>query len=191
MDSSAVAATADAVPLHAASVGVCLHYLQRLGGWLDAAEAHAHRDALSIDSLLQARLAPDMLPLHAQVATAAYFTLRACFPLAGRPVPPWVEHPATLDGLRARITDAQRHLQGLAPAAFKGAAGRVVEAEAGQAQLALPADEFLTRYALPNVFFHLGMAYAILRAHGVPLGKADFDGYHRYPPVAVTPPPPR
>ena len=191
MDSGAVAATADAVPLHAASVGVCLHYLQRLGGWLDAGEAHARGTALFIDTLLQARLAPDMLPLHAQVATATHFTLRTCFPLAGQPVPPWVEHPATLSGLRARIADAQRHLQGLGPASFAGAAGRVIHGQAGQAPLALPADEFLTRYALPNVFFHLGMAYAILRAQGVPLGKADFDGYHRYPPVAVTQPPPR
>ncbi len=44
----------------------------------------------------------------------------------------------------------------------------------------MPAPDFLFQYALPNFFFHLATAYAILRGHGVPLGKADYDGLHKY-----------
>ena len=126
MDRGAVAAKADAVPLHTASVPVCLHDLRRLSGWLDAAEALARGTAWPIDTLLQARRASDMLPLHARVAKATHFTLRACFPLARQPVPPWAEHPATLDGMRA---DRRRP----APAAEAGAGGfqRVPRVPAG------------------------------------------------------------
>ncbi|WP_295961007.1 DUF1993 family protein [Rhodoferax sp.] len=46
--------------------------------------------------------------------------------------------------------------------------------------VALPGEAFLSQYALPNFFFHLTSAYALLRQQGVPLGKADFDGWHQY-----------
>jgi hypothetical protein len=57
-----------------------------------------------------------------------------------------------------------------------------VRTTAGFAGLALPGPEFLQLYALPNFFFHYSMVYAIARQAGAPIGKADFDGYHAYPP---------
>lgn len=61
-----------------------------------------------------------------------------------------------------------------------GSAQRLCTDQAGQATVTLPGEAFLSQYALPNFFFHLTSAYALLRQQGVPLGKADFDGWHRY-----------
>lgn len=51
---------------------------------------------------------------------------------------------------------------------------------AGEAEVHLSGNRFAHEYALPNFFFQLCMAYAILRHEDVPLGKADFDGFHLY-----------
>lgn len=167
--------------LYQASVPVMLRYLGRLQGLLDAAQAHAQGAGRAIDDLLQARLAPDMLPLATQVVIAANFGLRTCFPLAGQAVPDYGAFADDSDGLRARLAHVTARLQALSPQQFEAADERTLTSQAGEARVALPAPDFLFQYALPNFFFHLGTAYAILRAQGVPLGKQDFDGFHAYP----------
>jgi uncharacterized protein len=167
---------ADNPSLYAASVPVFQHYLGQLAHILHSAQQYtAHND-----DLLQARLAPDMLPFHQQVEIAANFSLRASFPLAGLPVPSYGECAPTWPGLHAHLGRAQALLASLAPNAFHAAAARTIKDQAGQAVLGLKAPDFLHRYALPNFFFHCSMAYAIARHQGLPLGKADFDGLHRY-----------
>lgn len=167
--------------LYDASVPVFLRYLDRLLGLVDAAQAHGSARHQEPAVLLFARLAPDMAPFATQVMIAANFALRACFPLAGQDIPPYGEFPATFDGLRARITHVQSLLQALEPSQYAGGESRVLESQAGHAQVSLKAPEFLLQYALPNFFFHLSAAYAILRSQGVPIGKAQFDGFHVYP----------
>jgi hypothetical protein len=157
-----------------------VRYLERLRALVDAADRYAAQRSILEDELLHARLAPDMLPFEKQVAIAAQFALRACFPLAGAVVPPYGEFPVSFDGLRARIDRATRLLRSLEPAQFDSAATRVLESKAGNAIVSLKAPEFLFQYALPNFFFHLTTAYAILRQRGVPLGKQDYDGFHSY-----------
>jgi catechol 2,3-dioxygenase-like lactoylglutathione lyase family enzyme len=169
------------VGLYEASVPVCLRYLGRLRGLVDAAVAHARERHLDVSQLLAARLAPDMLPFAAQIAIAGHFTLRACFPLADEAVPPYGEFAADPPGLYARLERAEQLLRGLAPESFAGADTRVIEDRAGDATVVLPALEFLLHYALPNFFFHLTTAYAILRNQDVAIGKEAFDGFHSYP----------
>ena len=65
---------------------------------------------------------------------------------------------------------------------FLGAEERRIHHRAGSADLDQSASDFLFLYGLPNFFFHLTMGYAALRSCGVTLGKADFDGFHAYPP---------
>ena len=164
-----------------ASVPVFLRYLERLRGWLDLTQSRL--PAADAEALLGARLADDMNPFDTQVVIAANFALRACHPLAGLPVPSAGERGAGLDGLRDLIDRVSAMLRELPPAAFEDAAQRTLESQAGDALVRLPAAEFLQQYALPNFFFHLTTAYAILRSRGVQIGKADFDGLHAYPPV--------
>lgn len=159
-------------PLYTASVPVFQHYLGRAADWLERAQSHAG------DELLAARLAPDMLPLESQVAIAAHFALRAAYPLTGQPVPPYGDAPATWSGLGERLQRVMHLLDELDPAQFDPA--RMISSDAGEATLQLDGATFLHQFALPNFFFHLAAAYAILRHRGVPLGKADFDGFHRY-----------
>lgn len=166
--------------LHQASVPVFLHYLDRLTGLLDTAEKQASERGIVASDLLSSRLAPDMLPFSTQVEIAANFALRACFPLAGLPLPPYGEFPATFAGLRARIAHVVGLLHSLDPAAFAGAESRLHESKAGNALVSLKGAEFLSLYTLPNFFFHLTTAYAILRNQGLAVGKEQFDGFHDY-----------
>ncbi|MGB0498638.1 MAG: DUF1993 family protein [Rubricella sp.] len=156
-----------------ASVPVLAHYLVRIGAILDA---------VPNDAPLGARLAPGMFTGAEQFAVAQGFALRAIFPLLGRAVPDLPEGEGGRVDLMARNTAALAIVSGLDRDDFEGAAGRVVRHEAGFAMLEQRAWEYLTRYALPNFFFHYSMGYAVLRSAGMPLGKADFDGLHSYPP---------
>ena len=169
-----------AIGLHQASVPVFLRYLDRLLALVDAAEAQAQSRDLAAQDILDARLAPDMLPFGTQVQIAANFASRACFPLAGQAIPAEGEFPATFDGLRDRIARVSALLATLEPEAFQGGESRVVESKAGDTVITLAAPEFLLQYALPNFFFHLSAAYAILRAQGLAIGKEQFDGFHSY-----------
>lgn len=132
------------------------------------------------EDALEARFAPDMMPAGAQVATALGYTVRVAFPLAGLALP---ELPggASVPALEGRLAAARALVGGIDPGAFDGAAARVIRHRAGFADLAQPGEAFLFRYGIPNMMFHLAMGYAALRAAGVPLGKADFDGLHVYP----------
>jgi uncharacterized protein len=167
-------------PLYEASVPVFLRYLERLNVFIDLAQAHSRSTSVTESSILSARLAPDMLPFETQIATAANFTLRACFPLAGLPIPPYGEFPSSFDGLRARLQRATNLLSSLPPDNFQDAASRTLTSQAGSATVSLPAQEFLLLYALPNFFFHVATAYAILRNQGAKIGKEQFDGFHAY-----------
>ena len=132
-------------------------------------------------ALLNSRLAPDMFTFADQVRIAVQFTLRTALPLAGLPVPPPPAATADLGDLHARIAAARAALT-LPDDAFAGAARRAIKERAGFASIELPATDFLFRFGMVNVHFHLDMAYALLRAAGAPVGKADIDGLHDYPP---------
>lgn len=162
------------------ALDVFQRYLANTAALLDRAEAHCEGDPARCAALLDARLAPDMLPLRVQVEVVSNFALRALFPVAGLAVPEYGEFPGDFAGLRARLARTRGLLAGLSAEAFDSAEGRVLRDRAGEADLALPAPEYLYAYALPNALFHLSMAYAILRSRGVAVGKADFDGYHLY-----------
>ena len=114
------------------------------------------------------------------MATAAQFTLRVAYPLAGRRAP---EVRGALDaaGLAARLAETRALLAALPPADFAGAEGRQVRFQAGFADLELAGEAFLHGFGLPNLYFHHAMAHVALKQAGVRLGKADFDGLHDYP----------
>ncbi len=164
----------DSSPLYTASVPVFRHYLSRLNGFLDRT---AGREAV-----LTARLAPDMFTCGQQIATASGFALRTAFPLAGLPVPVLPEPPPDRDGLAVRIAAAQEALATLDPGAFAAAGTRRIRHRAGFADLDQSGADFLHLFGMPNFLFHTSMAFAILRANGIEIGKADFDGLHDYPP---------
>ncbi len=155
----------DAPPLYQASVPVFRHYLGQVTVIVDRL---APAD-------LELRLA-DAPTVGQQFAAAAGFALRVACPLAGRDIP-------NLPGsIGPRLAVARAVLGAMRPGDFEGAEAREITHQAGEAVLTHRAGEFLYRFGLPNFFFHLTMGYAALRAAGVQLGKADFDGQHVYAP---------
>jgi hypothetical protein len=170
------------ISLYEASIPVFLRYLVRLDGLIDAAQSHANGHRIDVSSLFRASIAPDMLPFETQVVIACNFALRACFPLVGKPIPPYGEFPVTAKGLHQRIAYVVGLLRTIHADEFEGREAAVLESQAGQALVALQAPEFLLQYALPNFFFHVTAAYAILRGQGVAVGKEHFDGFHAYGP---------
>jgi hypothetical protein len=117
-----------------------------------------------------------------QVATAASFTLRVAFPLAGLAVPRSPDGGMDRAGLAARLAATRAGLASLDPTDFAGAEVRQITHRAGFAELTQDGATFLHLFGMPNFLFHAGMAFAILRANGIEIGKADFDGQHDYPP---------
>ena len=152
--------------------------LMRLDGMLGRV---ADWDADRLQALLGSRLAPDMFTFAQQVRTAVQFALRIALPLADQPLPEPPSATPDLDDLRRRIAAARGALD-LPDVAFEGASTRRYRERAGFADLDLGAADFLVRFGLPNFWFHLTTAYALLRAAGAEVGKADIDGLHDYPP---------
>lgn len=151
--------------MYQATVPVFRHYLARVAAMAETAGPEA----------LEAQIA-DAFPAGQQFATAAGFAVRVTCPLAGREVPDLPQ------ALGPRLAVARAMLGAMTPAEFNGAEDRIIRHHAGFAVLEQTGSDFLHLYGLPNFFFHLTMGYASLRAAGVPLGKADFDGFHSYPP---------
>lgn len=167
--------------MHDASVAVFSRCLRQLGALVDIARRHAARSGIDPRTLLDARLAPSMFPFALQVDIAAQFSLRACAPLAQLDVPDFGEPSRSFDDLAARIERSLAFLSGIDPWHMEGAETRTCTSRAGEALVSLPGREFLLQYAMPNFFFHMTTAYAILRQQGVPVGKGNFDGFHVYP----------
>jgi uncharacterized protein len=163
--------------LFTACVPVLIRYLGTLDRILVAVEKLPQEQQTIV---LGSRLAPDMLPFSNQVETAAYFSLRTAYPLAGRPVPVFTKSDTTIPALRATTRVALNLLQALSPTDFVNAEERTVRERAGTASVELSAEQFLYEFALPNFFFHLNMAYGLARMHGCVLGKAEYDGFHVY-----------
>ncbi|HEX8603363.1 MAG TPA: DUF1993 family protein [Pseudoduganella sp.] len=157
---------------------VFLHYLDRLD--------HLLQCVGTFDPAVAAkRLHPGMAPLLQQARTAIGFTLRVCCPLAGRDIVSFQGDDFTLDGVRGELARTAAYLRDLPAEAFDevfdNAASRQVDTVAGFAELRLDGPDYFLLYGLPNFFFHFSMVYAIARQAGVPVGKADFDGFHAYP----------
>ena len=151
-----------------------LHYLRQLQAILQQVEA--------FDGAVAARrLHPDMFPLLQQARVAIGFTLRATCPLAGREIVSFRDDDFTFASIFAELERTMAYLEAIPDADFAGMDTLRVRTTAGFAELDLPAPEYYQMYAVPNFFFHYSMVYAIARQAGVPVGKADFDGYHRYP----------
>ncbi|MEL6266907.1 MAG: DUF1993 domain-containing protein [Pseudomonadota bacterium] len=156
--------------------------LTALGAWLDKAGEDGARD----DALMARRLAPDMLPLAAQVRFACLQAREAPCRLTGAPMPDAVAvlgregqgagaAPGTIAEARAHVDATLAHLAGLAPDALDAWAARPVAIELPNGMVFdMDGAGYARDWALPQFYFHLNAAYAILRAAGVPLGKADY-----------------
>jgi hypothetical protein len=160
------------------------HMLAALSNWLDKAQEQLPADRA--DLLASARLAPDMFPLATQVRFSCVQAWEAVARLQGQALPGEVQdlldegrqagdHPGTLAQAKQRIAETLAMLGALDPASLDGVSSRPIAHDLPMGiTFDLTAEQYARDWALPQFYFHLMAAYAILRAQGVALGKADY-----------------
>lgn len=153
-------------------------YLKRMNNILSTLESETDQD---LQTILQARLQPDMLPFSQQVNCVAGFALRTCFPLMQQPTPGISYEDESLSVIQKNIHNSLNTLVALSPNQFTIPEQETIITKSGYATMELKPLPFIQEYAIPNFFFHFSMAYAILRAQGIELCKEDFDGLTQYP----------
>jgi hypothetical protein len=156
------------------------NYLQILGatvGFLDKSLTHFREKGVDLSHVVDARLAPDMLPFRFQIVSVAHHS-RGAMEAArnGVFVPPSPKPDMDYAALRALLTEARNDLSALTPDAVNVLVGRDVAFKFGERTLPFTVEGFLMSFSLPNFFFHATTAYDILRHKGAPLGKRDFMG---------------
>lgn len=163
--------------MYSASAPVFSRMLGNLLVWLDRAEAHATARRFDANNYLGLRLAPDMLPFVRQIQIASDAAKACMSRLAGTEIPRWEDNEASLEQLRERVRKTLQHVQSFSAAQIDGSDERTIAVpmRSGDA-LTFSGENFLKHYALPNFYFHMTTAYALLRHAGVELGKADFLG---------------
>jgi hypothetical protein len=162
--------------MHQVSVPIFLKTLGNLSAILDKAAAFAAEKKVDPAVLLGYRLTPDMLNFTSQVQNAADHAKRATARLAGIEAPPYEDNEASFADLKARIDKTVAFIETLQPAQIDGSEAREITLKTGSGTRVLTGQTYLLHNALPNFFFHVTTAYAILRHCGVPIGKRDFIG---------------
>lgn len=163
-----------AISMYRASVPVLLQMLGSLSGVLDKAAAFAAAKKVDPSVLLNARLAPDMFPLTRQVQIASDFAKGVPARLAGQEPPKYADDEASFDQLKARIAKTIAYIKEFKPAQIDGSEERDVNITLGGQPRSFKGENYLIAHALPNFFFHITTAYAILRHNGVEIGKTDY-----------------
>ncbi|MGH8217422.1 MAG: DUF1993 domain-containing protein [Steroidobacteraceae bacterium] len=165
------------VSLHAVTVVSWRQTLGAVAGLIAKAEAYCKDKGLAPNELIQARLAPDMLPFAYQVKSTAVHSVGAIEGVRrGVFSPDMTPAPETFPALNAFIAETQRALEAVTAAEVESFIGRDMRFEIGERRIEFTAENFLLSFALPNFYFHATTAYDILRGKGAPIGKRDFMG---------------
>jgi hypothetical protein len=167
------------ISMHTMSVDIFARALGNLSACLEKGQAYAAQRKFEPAVLLGSRLAPDMLPLTRQVQIASDISKNAVARLAAREPPRFPDTETSFEELHARIARTLDYLKSVPASALEGAETRDIKFPSGDRTLEFKGLDYLQHWAIPNVFFHVTTAYAILRHNGVELGKRDFLGSAR------------
>jgi hypothetical protein len=159
--------------LYDASVPVFTKHLTHVNKWLDKAAAHADARKFDVESLLQARLAPDQYPLVRQIQSACDSAKLGTAILTGQTPPVHPDSEKTIGEVRQRLQTVLDYLATFKRDDFAGAEERACT-HPSMGGKSLGGFDFHNHLTLPNFHFHLTLAYAILRHNGVELGKLDY-----------------
>jgi hypothetical protein len=159
------------ISMYRASIPVFIRALNNLSAILKKGEAHE-----GSASFIDARLAPDMLTLAGQVQRASDAAKAAVARLGGIDNPSFPDTEKTFAELQARIKKTIDFLQSVKPGQIDGSEQKTIEMKAAGRELKFTGIDYLLGFALPNFYFHVTAAYAILRHKGVQIGKMDYLG---------------
>jgi hypothetical protein len=142
---------------------------------LPAAAGHAAATKFDQNLYLLFRLAPAQFAFARQVQTSCDTAKLAASRLSGKDAPKHADTEATLDDLHTRVRSVIEYLDGFTAKDFEGAATRSITQPRWEGKT-MTGHDYFVEHALPNFFFHLTHAYALLRHNGVSLGKRDYLG---------------
>ena len=162
--------------MSSASLPVMRHYLEVLTELLRRAEQHVIANNGDPAALLDSRLIADMYPLRAQVQFACDFAKGAVARLGLQEVPRFADDEKTFAELSERIRATLAIIDSAGPLAFDGREESEIALSFAGEPMVFGGADYLTLFALPSMLFHISIAYALIRAAGVPIGKADFLG---------------
>jgi hypothetical protein len=156
------------------SIPTYLHTLRNLAAILEKSEAHAKASGIDPAGWLEVKLAPDMLPFTRQIQMASDAAKLGTARLAGVTPPAFADTETTWAELKARIARTIAYIETISREQVDGGEGRTIELQLPGRTMAFTGVDFLNQFSLPNFFFHVVTAYALLRSQGAPLGKMDY-----------------
>jgi len=167
--------------MHAMAMDTFAPMLRTLAALLDKGAQYANANSRNPDTLVDARLAPDMFPLAKQVQIACDHAKSATARLTGQEPPKFEDNEQTLDQLKSRIRRTLDYVESIPAAAYHGSENRKIEVPLIN-DLVLDVDgvQYVRDWALPNFYFHVVTAYDILRSQGVQIGKQDYLAHVAY-----------
>jgi hypothetical protein len=164
-------------PMYTHSVPVFRQMLAALKAILAQADAQSAAKSMDPAAYLQARLFPDMFPLVKQVQIAADFARGVSARLAGVEVPGYEGTEKSFADLDGLLTRTLAFLDGLPASAFAGSETKDIVLRPGTPkEKKMMGEAYLAHYGVPQFFFHVTTAYAILRHNGLAIGKKDYMG---------------
>ena len=162
------------LPMFDAAILPLVHTLKSLSHILKKGEEYANAKKIEHSVLLNARLFPDMYPLTRQVQIATDMSKGAAARLAGVEIPKYEDDETSFEQLQARITKTIAFIESVTPAQLSNAETRDITVMVRKIELKFTGQEYLLKWVMPNVYFHVTTTYNILRHNGVDLGKPDF-----------------
>jgi len=163
------------ISMSSASLPVFKAMLGNLSHILDKGQAHAEAKKFDPAALLQFRLAPDMLPFTRQILIACDGAKIGMARISGVEAPKFEDTEATFPELKARIQKTLDYLDSVPSERVDGTEDKDITFPIGREKTrTMKAEAYLKHWVMPNFYFHVTMAYAILRHNGVELGKADY-----------------
>ncbi|HEY4219917.1 MAG TPA: DUF1993 domain-containing protein [Myxococcota bacterium] len=165
------------INLHSATVPTFVRMLKNARTWLDKAAAHAEAKKFDSKNFMTMRLVADMLPFSSQIMIATDHAKGCTARLAGMEVPKYEDTETTFAELQARIDKTIAFVESVPAEKFAGDDNReIVMSTRARGDIKFTAKDYALAYAMGNFYFHLTTAYAILRSHGVDIGKLDYLG---------------
>ena len=164
------------ISMHAMSHGVFRKALTQLLHVMDKGVASATARKFEPSVLVNARLAPDMLPFAKQIQLTSDFAKNSMARLAGIDPPKFEDNETTMEDLVARVKKTIDYIDSVSAASLEGSETRDIKIALRDRTVEFKGLPFLQTWAIPNFFFHYVTAYNLLRHNGVDIGKRDFLG---------------
>lgn len=164
------------ISMYQASVPVFVRQFKALQNIIAKGEAFAAEKGIDPAEIFASRLTPDMLPFPKQIQIASDMAKGGISRLAGVTPPSWADDEADLPALRERLAKTIAYIESIPADQVDGSEERDITLKAGPNEYHFKGQGYLLDFVIPNVFFHVSIAYALLRQKGVEIGKRDYLG---------------